>query len=266
MHPFLNTAFKAVRKASHMMLQMQARLETLTISKKGESDYVSEVDKQAEAILVDAIRTAYPDHGIIAEEGTVINRQAVINWIIDPLDGTTNYLHGLPQFCISIAVQVKGKITHGLIYEPWHEALYTASLGCGAHCNDRRMRVSQHKELGESLIATGLPYRNRDHLPAYMAQLQTLYHHIDDMRRSGSAALDLAYVACGRLDGYFEWGLKPWDIAAGALMVKEAGGFVSDLSGGQAFLQSGHILAANNKIFQPLQQLLASSPGQGNPS
>ncbi len=257
MHALLNTAFTAARKAAKIIIRHLDRLDTLQISEKSPNDFVSEVDLQAEKIIIDTLRQAYPSHAILSEEAGYIGRDTdEYLWIIDPLDGTQNYLHGLPHFAISIAVQYRGRLEHGLVYDPLREELFSASRGGGARMNDRRLRVSKATYLHEALLGTGFPFRHRETYPAYLSHLQTLCPAISDIRRSGCASLDLAYVAAGRLDGFWEGSLKSWDIAAGALLIIEAGGLVSDFAGQDDFLHSGNIVAANNKIFAALRQSL----------
>lgn len=258
MHPLLNTGFKAARRASQIILKQLDRLDELTISEKATNNYVTDVDKQAEQALVSVISEAYPDHTILAEESGLHEAKGEVTWIIDPLDGTNNYLHGFQHFCISLGVKVKDQLTHGLIYDPIREELFTASKGAGATLNDKRIRVSKQAEFKHALLATGFPHRRKDDLLRDMTLLAKLYQHVSDVRIAGSAALDLAYVAAGRLEGYWEFGLEAWDLAAGALLVKEAGGYVSDTDGSDNFLKSGNIIAANPKVFELITKHLNS--------
>lgn len=258
MNPILTTAWKAARKAGQMMLRASNNLHTIKIDNKSRNDFVSEVDREAERILVSAIQENYPHHAILSEEaGQIGSQRAEYQWIIDPLDGTTNYLHGHKQFAISMALLHKGVLTEALIYAPEHNDLYTASRGQGALLNDKRIRVSQRIELSRSLIATGFPVVDQSMMDTYLAILKDVLAKTAGGRREGSAALDLCQVACGRVDGYFEFNLKPWDIAAGALIVQEAGGIVTDMQGEQSWLESGDIVAANPKILAQLLQIIA---------
>jgi len=216
------------------------------------------VDVKAEQTIIQHIHKAYPNHGIIAEESGVNNDDAETVWIIDPLDGTTNYLHGFPFFCVSIAVRVKNRIEHGLIYDPVRGECFSASRGQGAQMNSKRIRVNQKKEMSKSLIGGGFPVKYPELCERFLATATALFGDAAGIRRTGSAALDLAYVACGRLDGYFEFGLRQWDLAAGALLIKEAGGLVGDFAGGENYLNTGNIVAANPKLFKAMLQKLSA--------
>lgn len=261
MHPMINIAQNAALKAGTMMARAIERRDELTITEKGINDFVSDIDLQAERIIIDIIHKAHPDHGILAEEGGASTIHDEITWIIDPLDGTRNYLHGIPHFAVSIAVQIKGRIEHGLVYDPMKQEMYIASRGNGARLNNRRLRVSPTRELDKSLLATGFPFRNREaeEANAFMQTFQNIFHMCSGIRRAGAASLDLAYVAAGRYDGYWESGLQPWDIAAGCLLVKEAGGLIGDFQGGESMMESGNILAANPKIFKAMLQVIHPS-------
>lgn len=253
MHPILNTAVKAARRAGRTIVHSFDRGDTLTVDRKGFNDYVSEVDRAAEAAIIEVIRRAYPKHGILAEESgeqTGDEHQ----WIIDPLDGTTNFLHGYPQCAVSIALKRRDRLEVGVIFDPLRDELFTASAGGGAHLNARRIRVSHIRRLDQALIGTGFPFRSMAHLDSALNTLKELLPRTSGIRRPGSAALDLACVACGRFDGFWETGLKPWDAAAGCLLIQEAGGLVSDTGGGRNFLENGAIVAGNPTI-QP--QVLA---------
>lgn len=253
MHPLLNIAIRAARNAGEIIVRSVDRIETLTIEKKAANDFVSEVDRKAEAEIIEVIHKAYPEHGILAEESG-IKQGNDFTWIIDPLDGTTNFLHGFPQFAVSIAVKNKNRLEHAVIYDPMRDELFTASRGDGAQLNNKRIRVSSHFKINEALLGTGFPYSDMKYLEPYMAMLKSLIPNTAGIRRPGSAALDLAYVAAGRLDGFWELDLKSWDIAAGALLVQEAGGLVGDLTGNNNYLESGHIVCANPKLFKALLQ------------
>lgn len=256
MHPMLNTAVKAARRAGAIINRAAQNLDALTVQNKQDNDYVSEVDRAAEQEIISILLSAYPNHAILAEESGT-QGESEFQWIIDPLDGTTNYLHGFQQYGVSIALAHKGVLTHAVIFDPARNDLFTASKGGGAFLNDRRLRVSKRIHLKEALIGTGFPYRDFTNLDAYLAMFKEMVQKTSGVRRPGAACLDLAYVAAGRFDGFWEFGLKPWDIAAGVLLVQEAGGLVGDFRGEQNYMQSGDILAGNPKIFSQLLQLIA---------
>jgi myo-inositol-1(or 4)-monophosphatase len=259
MHPMLNTAIKAARRAGSIIQRGARDLDRLTVTSKGPKDFVSEVDKAAESAIVETLLEAYPDHGILAEEGTVnakVKNPANI-WIIDPLDGTTNFLHGLPQYCVSIALQHKGVVTQGVIYDPNRNDLFTTTRGAGAYMNDRRLRVSRRIRLDEALVSTGFPFRDGSMVEAYLGMMREMIHKAAGIRRAGAAALDLAYVAAGWYDGFWEVGLNPWDMADGTLLVTEAGGIVTDIHGDDQFMQSGTIIAATPKVLPQMLQILS---------
>ena len=252
MHPMLSIAVRAARSAGNHIARNIDRLNTLTIVTKGRNDFVSEVDKKAEDIIIDTLYRNYPKHGFIAEESGVHQGEEDYTWIIDPLDGTTNFLHGIPHFAVSIALQHAGKLEHAVVYNPMSQELYTASRGNGASLNNRRIRVSDRRGLNGALLGTGFPFRENSDIDGYLPALGRLMSKTAGIRRAGSAALDLAFVAAGRLDGYWESDLKQWDIAAGALLVQEAGGLVTDLNGEGNWLESGDIIAASPKTFHPI--------------
>ncbi len=256
MHPMLNIAVKAARRAGNLIHRSTDKIDHLTITKKSHADFVSEVDRAAEQTIMETLLEAYPDHAILAEESGVHGESEYV-WIIDPLDGTTNFLHGVPQFAVSIALQHKGIITQAVIYDPTKNELFTASRGRGAFLNDKRLRVTKRIHLADSLIGTGFPYTRFEHMDAYIGIFKELMQKTSGLRRPGSAALDLAWVAAGRYDGFFETGLKVWDIAAGTLMITESGGMVSDLAGEDKFLKTGHICAGNPNIHPLLLQVIA---------
>ena len=256
MHPMLNTAIKAARQAGALISRASLDLGKLTVHSKSDRDYVSEVDQVAEQTIIQILHDAYPDHAILAEESGA-SGQSEYQWIIDPLDGTTNFLHGLPQYAVSIALKHKQQLFQAVVYDPARNELFTASRGGGAYLNDRRIRVAKRTKLPETLIGTGFPFRDMTHADAYLAIFRELMAKTSGLRRPGSAALDLAWVACGRYDGFFEFGLKPWDLAAGALLVTEAGGMVGNLLGNEGYLESGNIVAANPKVFAQLVPLFA---------
>ncbi len=255
MHPMLNTAVKAARRAATIINRASNDLDSLTVRAKQDNDFVSEVDQAAEQAIINVLLTAYPQHSILAEESGSTG-DSEFQWIIDPLDGTTNFLHGFPQYAISIALTVRGQLDQAVVYDPTRNELFTASKGAGAFLNDRRIRVSRRTKLAESLIGTGFPYRDFTHLDAYTGMFRELVQKTSGLRRPGSAAIDLAWVAAGRTDGFFEIGLNPWDIAAGCLLIKEAGGLVSDFTGEDAYLKSGNVVAGNPKVFAQLLQTL----------
>jgi myo-inositol-1(or 4)-monophosphatase len=251
MHPMLTTAVKAARRAGNIINRGARDLDLLTVSTKGPKDFVSEIDRGAESAIVETLLTTYPEHAILAEEGTAKGRNADAEyvWIIDPLDGTTNFLHGFPQYCVSIALAHRGTVTQGVIYDPVRNDLFTASRGRGAYLNDRRIRVSKRQHLRDCLIGTGFPFRDGSYLDTYLAMMKSMIQHTAGLRRPGAAALDLAYVAAGFYDGFWEIGLNPWDVAAGSLLVLEAGGLIGDLAGEGDYLHAGQVIAANPKIF-----------------
>ena len=244
----LNIAVKAARRAGSIIMRASDNLDALTIQHKSLNDLVSEVDRAAEDAIIDILHTAYPDHAILAEE-TGASGDSEFVWIIDPLDGTTNFLHGFPVYCVSIALSHRGVLSHGVIYDPVRNDLFTASRGRGAFLNDRRLRVSKREKLIDGLIGTGFPFRMFDHADPYVGMMRDFMQKTAGIRRPGAAALDLANVAAGRLDGFWEIGLQPWDMAAGVLMVLEAGGLVGDLEGNTGYLESGRIVAGSPRIF-----------------
>ena len=258
MHPMLHTAVRSVREGGRVILMYFNQLDRLEYSSKGRNDYVSQADVEAERAVLDVLTRAYPDHGIIAEESGE-REGSEYTWIIDPLDGTTNFLHGFPMFAVSVAVKRAGVLEHGVVYDPLHDEMFTASRGEGAQLNGKRIRVSTTRKLAPSLLGTGFPFRDLGIIEPWMRSFQSLLPKTSGIRRAGAAALDLAYVAAGRLDGFWEFGLKPWDMAAGALLIREAGGLVSDVSGGQDFLESGNLVSANPLIFEEFRKIVARS-------
>ncbi len=252
MHPVLTIAKRAALSASRILLRHFDNLERLSVTAKQRNDFVSDADVQAEQEIIQTLRKTYPNHGILAEESGEQYGHDEYQWVIDPLDGTTNFLHGIPHFAISIGFRHKARLEAGLIYDPIRQELFTASRGAGAQMNDRRMRVSGIPQMENALLGTGFPFRHPQHQPAYLNFFGSLFGKCVEVRRAGAASLDLAYVASGRLDGYWEFGLKEWDIAAGALLVQEAGGLVSDFGGGNDFMKSGNIVAGNPKVFKAL--------------
>jgi myo-inositol-1(or 4)-monophosphatase len=245
----LNIAVRAARNAGDIIVRHLNRLDKLTIASKERNDFVSEVDREAENEIIAIIRKAYPHHAVLAEESGAHKGNEDFQWIIDPLDGTTNFLHGFPQFSVSIALKHKGRLDQAVVYDPMRQELFTASRGSGAFLDNRRIRVSKQNSLTGALLGTGFPYKDQQHLHAYLEMFKALIVDTAGIRRPGSAALDLAYVAAGRFDGFWEIGLNAWDMAAGVLLIREAGGLVGDLGGGHDFLQTGNIVAAAPKLF-----------------
>lgn len=258
MHPMLNTATAAALKAGKLIIHQTQRLDQLTIESKELNDFVSEVDRAAEAEIIGALKRAYPDHGFQGEESDPINPDADYQWIIDPLDGTTNFLYGVPHFCVSIALKRGNRLDQAVIYDPTLDELFTASRGDGARLNNRRIRVSPRKSMKGALLSTGIPFKATQDvdIDTYLQTLKALNEGTAGIRRHGAAALDLAYVAAGRFDGFWEFGLKPWDMAAGALLIQEAGGLVSGLQGGNDYFETGNIVAGNPKVFKEMLQRL----------
>jgi myo-inositol-1(or 4)-monophosphatase len=256
MHPILNIAVRAARRAGSIINRSALEGAPLEVRAKQANDYVTQVDRAAEEAIIDVVRKAYPDHGFMAEESGTTAVETPYRWIIDPLDGTTNYIHGFPQYCVSIAVEQRGALVHGVVYDPVRNELFTASKGRGAYLNDRRIRVSKCTRMQEALVGTGFPFKELKRVDLYLRQLKRLMSGASGVRRAGAAALDLAYVACGRLDAFWELGLSPWDMAAGALLIQEAGGLVGDLKGDAGFLENGDICAATPKIFPTLLEAM----------
>lgn len=257
MHPLVNIATQAAREAGDIIMQYADRLDRLKVHEKSPNNLVSEADVKAEQAIIHIIHKAYPSHGIIAEESGV-NKQdsADFTWIIDPLDGTSNFVRGLPHFAVSIAVEHKGKIEHGVVYDPVRKECYQASRGRGAQLNGHRIRVSKVQQPEKALLGTGFPFRQKNIADLYFNTFRQLFDKSAGVRRAGACALDLAYVANGRLDGFWEFGLKPWDLAAGCLLVKEAGGLVSDTDGLENYLRTGNVIAAPPKIYKSIIQTI----------
>lgn len=253
MQAFLTIAVRAARKAGDYIIRESDKITS--VQSKSQHDYVTNVDQSAEQLLIDTISYSYPKHAFLCEESGQTG-QSDYQWIIDPIDGTTNFIRKVPHWAISIACNYKGRTEVGVIYNPITQELFTAVRGRGAQLNNKRIRVSESKGLEHSLLATGFPFRNKDKLAEYMSIFNKLYPHCSDMRRSGSAALDLAYVAAGRFEGFWEFGLNEWDTAAGVLMINEAGGMVSDITGNPNYQESNSILAANPKAFKAMLKLI----------
>jgi len=247
----LNIAIRAARNAGDLIQRSSENVGQLTINRKSQNDFVTEVDRMAEQEIIQVIKHAYPDHAILAEESGE-HKGNDYTWVIDPLDGTTNFLHGYPQYAVSIALKHKGKTEVGVVYDPLRDELFTAEKGGGATLNNRRIRVSKQTDLSTALIGTGFPFKYPQHLDAYLGMFKTLTPKTAGIRRAGSAALDLAYLAAGRLDGFWEIGLKEWDMAAGILLVQEAGGVVTDFSFNDNFVKSGNIIIGNPKMHQAI--------------
>lgn len=253
MHPMLNIAVRAARAAGKVILKSVDQGERLTVEEKGQHDYVTNVDRAAEQVIIDTIKKSYPDHSILAEEsGAQTGRDSDYQWVIDPIDGTTNFMRGIPHFCVSIALVVKGQIHQGVVFDPLRDELFTATRGQGAQRNGYRIRVGSAKDLDGTILATGFPFKMKHILGEYQTVFSKFFEQASDVRRMGSAALDLAYVAAGRYDGYWEAGLQPWDSMAGELLVREAGGLVTDFSGGMNQQQSGNIVAGSPKVVQAM--------------
>ncbi len=257
-HPMLNVAVKAARAAGSLINRAALDIESVRISQKKANDFVTEVDHAAEQAIIEILLTAYPDHGIWAEESgnTHGNARSDFVWIIDPLDGTTNFIHGLPVYCVSIALAVKGKVEQAVVYDPTRNDLFTATKGRGAFLNDRRIRVSKRTDLRQALISTGFPFRPGDNFNQYLRMMGEVMQRTAGLRRPGAAALDLAYVAAGYTDGFFEKGLQPWDAAAGSLLVTEAGGLVGNFTGEADFLEQQECLAGNPRIYGQLVSVI----------
>ena len=261
MHPALNIMIKAARRASQIINRASQDLEHVKVAAKQQSDFVTEVDKAAEAAIIKVLSEAYPDYGILAEESGLTAGSGAGNdyqWIIDPLDGTTNFIHGFPQYSVSIALAYKGQPNQAIVYDTVRNEMFTASKGGGAYLNERRIRVTKCDRMEQALLGTGFPFRNFEHAKAYLGVFKDFAERTSGIRRAGSAALDLAYVACGRFDGFWEFGVLPWDIAGGCLLITEAGGLVSDLSGGENHLKTGNIVAGTPKIFSQMLQVIDS--------
>ncbi len=268
--PQVNIALRAARQGGELIRRAAEDVSRYTVEQKGMNDFVTEVDRRVEQRVIEVIHKAYPDHGIRGEEQGFLpgkGEGADWEWIIDPLDGTTNFIHGLPHFAVSIAARHKGRLEHGVILDPMRNEEFTASRGRGAMLNDRRLRVTSRSSLSGALVGTGFPFREDQapHVDAYLSMLRDVMSSTAGIRRAGSAALDLAWVAAGRMDGFFEIGLQIWDIAAGCLLITEAGGLVGDLSGGSSHLDYGNVVGGSPKVFKGLLQKIQPhlTPGLG---
>ncbi|MFP4147046.1 MAG: inositol monophosphatase family protein [Halorhodospira sp.] len=258
MHPMVNIAVRAARAAGAIITRSIDRLDRVQVESKGRYDFVCDIDRQAEAAIMQTLQRAYPKHAILAEESGAHGNPGTeaYTWIIDPLDGTANFVRGIPHIGISIALQKGDQLEAAVVYDPFRQELFTASKGNGAQLDGRRIRVPQRRGVDGAMIGTGFPFKRQQLMPAYLQMFSAMTEHAEDMRRAGSAALDLAYVAAGRLDGHFELGLKPWDIAGGTLLVREAGGIVTDIAGEDQALTTGHIVAGSPKVHSGLLNTL----------
>ena len=268
LHPMLNVAIKAARAAGAIINRAALDIESVRVSEKQSNDFVTEVDQAAEKAIIETLLTAYPQHGILAEESGQQhgNADSDFVWIIDPLDGTTNFIHGFPVYCVSIALSVRGKIEQAVVYDPSRNDLFTATRGRGAFMNDRRIRVSKRIRMADCLLTTGFPFREGQNYEQFMQLFIEMMRSTAGLRRPGSAALDLAYVAAGFSDGFFETGLQPWDVAAGSLLVQEAGGLIGNFTGEADFLHSQECMAASPKIYALMVQMLQKYSGYDKPA
>ena len=252
MHPMLNIAVRAARSAGNIIMRYADKVDSLSVTSKARNDFVTEVDKMAEQEIIGILKRSFPDHSILAEESGLQGDNDEYQWVIDPLDGTTNFVRGFPQFAVSIALKHKGILDQAVVYDPVRQELFTASKGAGAQLNNRRLRVTKQKELEGALLGTGFPFRQQQYLDAYMGMFKALFPDTAGIRRAGAASLDLAYVAAGRLDGFWEFGLSEWDMAAGALIIKEAGGIATNFRGQDNYLDTGNIIAGTPKIHHAI--------------
>ena len=254
-HPLVNIAVRAARNAGDVIARNIDRFDVFAVSEKAPNDFVTDIDRTAERRIIDTIRRSHPDHAILAEESGSQGR-GEFEWIIDPLDGTTNFVHGFPHVAVSIAVRRRGRVEHGVVFDPLRQELFTASRGSGAQLDQRRIRVAARNDLKGALLGSGFPFRAIERIDGHIDGMKALISASTQLRRSGSAALDLAYVAAGRLDGFWEIGLAPWDIAAGALLVQEAGGIVAEPNGGDDYIGSGDVAAANPKVLRAMLRII----------
>ncbi|MDF2178912.1 inositol-1-monophosphatase [Aliiglaciecola sp. CAU 1673] len=256
MHAMLNIAVRAARVAGNIISRGYESRADLATELKGENDYVTQIDKEAEQAIIDKIRQSFPDHSFVGEEGGIVEGDETFKWVIDPLDGTTNFIKGIPHFAVSIALLYKGKLDQAVVFDPMRGELFTASKGSGAQLNGYRIRCTKSRDLSGTVLATAFPFKKKEALNGYMSSFSTIFSQCGDVRRSGSAALDMAYVAAGRFDGYWEKGIKPWDIAAGSLLVQEAGGLVTDFDGGHEPMRTGAVVCGGAKVVQGLVRAL----------
>jgi len=257
MHPMLNIAIRAARQAGDIIIRSADSIDTLKITIKSQNDYATEIAKHAEEEIINTLLSAYPDHGVLTEESGYTNQDAEYMWIIDPLDGTSNFMHGFPHYAVSIALKHSNVIEQAVIYDPVRQDLFTASRGKGATLNNRRIRVSRQRKLESAFIGTGFPSKNDHNIEPYLDIFRDIFTCTSGVRRAGAASLDLAYVAAGKLDGFFEIGLKPWDFAAGMLLLQEAGGVISDFEGEHDYFKTGNIVCANPKMHRVLLDTIA---------
>jgi len=253
MHPMLNIAIRAARKAGNVVIKSYENPASIKVDAKGENDFITNADKAAESLIIETIKKVYPDHTIIAKEsGITKGSDNDVQWVIDPIDGTTNFIKGIPHCSISIAVRLKGKTEAAVVYNPMANELFTASRGQGAQLNGYRIRVNNAKDLENTILAIAFPHKQKQYSDSYFNVLQKLFTKCADFRRTGSAALDLSYIAAGRIDGFFEIGLKPWNIAAGELILREAGGIITDFAGGNNYMASGNVVSGSPKVVKDL--------------
>lgn len=256
MHPMLNIAIRAARAAGDLIARSFESEVDIKPERKGDNDYVTKIDKEAEQLIIDKIKQSYPEHSFVGEELGITDGSDDFKWIIDPLDGTNNFVMGIPHFAVSIALMYKGRLDQAVVLDPIRHELFTASKGKGTQMNSYRLRVNTQKDLEGTFLATGFPYKNKEGANEAIQRFNQVYQRCGDVRSTGSSALDLAYVAAGRLDGYWEKGIKPWDVAAGELLVKEAGGLVTDYQGGHEHFRSGEIVAGSPKVVQNIVKLI----------
>jgi len=257
MHPMLTIAVRAARKAGNLIAKNYETPDAIEASQKGTNDFVTNVDRDAEHLIIEVIRKSYPQHTILTEErGELIGEDQDVQWVIDPLDGTSNFIKRFPHFSVSIAVRIKGRTEVAVVYDPMRNELFTASRGQGAQLNGYRLRGTHAKDLDSTILATGFPFKHKQHTTTYIKVIGTLFTQCADFRRTGSAALDLAYVAAGSVDGFFEIGLKPSDFAAGELLVRESGGLVTDFIGGHNHFSSGNVVAGNPRVLKAILSTL----------
>lgn len=264
MHPMVNIALRAARSAGEIIIRASENADRMSIENKGKNDFVTEIDRAAEAEIISQLQKAYPQHSFVGEEsGEIRGEDKEYTWVIDPLDGTTNFIYGIPHYAISIACLKNGKIEHAVVLDPVRDEEFTASRGNGAQLNGRRIRVTNRKGLEGALVATGIPFDSRhgQHIDAYLESMKKICQVSSGIRRAGAASLDLAYVAAGRVDGFWEIGLQKWDIAAGALLVQEAGGLISDFNGEFNYLENGNVVCGNAKVFKALLQVVKPELG-----
>lgn len=256
MHAMLNIAVRAARAAGNVIVRGYENRADLMTEAKGENDFVTRIDKEAEQTIIHKIKQSYPEHSFVGEEGGIVDGDENFKWVIDPLDGTTNFIKGIPHFAVSIALLHKGKLDQAVVFDPLRGELFTASKGAGAQLNGYRVRCTKPRDLSNSILATAFPFKRKENLGQYLNSFNQIFAQCGDVRRSGSAALDMAYVAAGRYDGFWEKGLKPWDIAAGMLLVQEAGGLVTDFDGGHEQMRSGNVVCGGPKVVQSIVKSL----------